>query len=84
VGVKSKKPSLIRDPADWARDWGWVSPVRTKRAADRLRSLAEGLRDTYGEDDKWAGELIGVAAYLEKSTRSTASARRKRLEEVLR
>lgn len=63
-------PPLIRDPADWARDWGWVSRVRRDRAVARLRELAEAMRGTGDEGAvAWAAELEDVARYLTKNTR---------------
>ena len=29
-----KRPNLIRDPADWARSWGWIN----RKQADELRN----------------------------------------------
>lgn len=59
---------LTRDPADWARDWGWVSRVRAKRAATRLLNVAEGIENALGTDDEgaqyWVGELRSIAKYI--------------------
>lgn len=63
---------LIRDPAEWARDSGWVSRVRAERAAGRLLRLAEAveLDGTLGGD--WPAELRAVAKYLAPKRRGEA------------
>lgn len=60
---------LTRDPAEWARDWGWVSRVRAKRAAKRLLAVAEQLDLAFGAEpddgiEAWIAELRSVAKYL--------------------
>lgn len=58
---------LLRDPADWARQWGWVSRLRAERAANRLLALAEIMRDGLDADEVaevWCQEAEAVAAYL--------------------
>lgn len=63
----TSKPNLIRDPAEWARQFGWVSGLRARRAASRLRDLAESIRnDDEGAEhhETWARELESVAKYL--------------------
>ncbi len=67
---RTMRTPLIRDPADWARDAGWVSRIRAKRAADRLRALGSTIRDALNDEggELWAAELEEVAAYLEKNT----------------
>lgn len=62
-----KKPSLVRDPADWARDNGWVSELRAGRAASRLIALASEIEDDVwpgSDESRWAIELRDVARYL--------------------
>lgn len=56
--------NLIRDPADWARSWGWVSRLRAARAATRLRNLADDLERSPGGEEWWVQELLSVANYL--------------------
>ena len=62
------KTPLIRDPADWAREQGWVSRLRAERAAKRLDHIAQVISDTLGDEDDlgeiWADSLIEVANYL--------------------
>lgn len=68
--AKSSTP-LIRDPADWARDAGWVSRLRADRAAKRIRDIADGIDFALDCDEtgqEWVAELRAVARYL--TTRS--------------
>jgi hypothetical protein len=60
---------LIRDPDDWARQWGWVSRRRAEHAAARLRELGRVIEETLGDEDDgagpiWRAELEKVARYL--------------------
>jgi hypothetical protein len=42
--MKDKAP-LIRNPEDWARDWGWVSRRRALNAAARIGKVADALEE---------------------------------------
>jgi hypothetical protein len=74
--------TLTRDPADWARQWGWMSPLRAARAAARLRTLAEGIVADLGDAEmdkltrtlglpwrEWVAELESLAEYVEPKNR---------------
>jgi hypothetical protein len=66
--------SLIRDPADWARDWGWISNRRAKTLAVKLRAVNEAmegaLQGEYGTNDEgvkmWTKEIERIAKVLDK------------------
>lgn len=64
---QQKPDKLIRDPADWARDAGWVSRIRAERAAGRLRDLASIIDGALDGDEgaaMWVAELKALATYL--------------------
>lgn len=74
----SERPELIRDAADWARDWGWVSPRIAKNQADRLREIAlviKGALDDEGAD-LWAREIERVARKIDPTPKREATKRR--------
>jgi hypothetical protein len=69
---------VIRDPADWARDWGWVSRQRAVNAARKIDAVAnaiEGALDDEGAD-LWVGALRKISRDIAPSQ---VPAERKRL-----
>jgi hypothetical protein len=66
--------SLIRDPADWARDWGWISNRKAKNLAAKLRAVNEAMKAAlegeYGVGDEgvemWTKEIERIAKLLDK------------------
>lgn len=60
---------LTRDPAEWARESGWVSRIRAERAAERLTRLAFALEGQV--DVTCIEELHAVARYLAPKLRVT-------------
>lgn len=64
-----KRTPLIRTPESWATDHGWVSRLRAKRAAARLRDLGRIIDGALNADEDegvrmWIDELEEIAAYL--------------------
>ncbi len=60
------RPALIRDPADWARDCGWVSRLRAQNLAAKIDNVAaaiEGALDDEGAD-LWVKELRQISKTL--------------------
>lgn len=47
----NERPALIRDPADWATDWGWVSRRRAQNIAAKLEELARTMEETIPSED---------------------------------
>jgi hypothetical protein len=68
----SPKPSLFRDPADWARDHGWVSRRRAINASRKLEGIADILDGDLPrsvDDREWAArELRKIAAKIAPRT----------------
>lgn len=59
--------NLIRDPAEWARDWGWVSRRRATNIAARIENVALVIEGAlYGDEgaEMWAKELREIAKTL--------------------
>jgi len=38
-----KRPNLIRDPAEWAREWGWINRKQADELRAALRACARQL-----------------------------------------
>ena len=68
---------LIRDPAEWASAWGWISRLRAERIARDLRVLASEIENSAMGDPaakRWASEVRKIAKRVEpKMKRSVQS-----------
>ena len=74
------RPPLFRDPADWARDWGWLSPKKAENRASELRDIAraiEGALDDEGAAD-WVRSIREVADKIDPARNAADYRRRKR------
>jgi len=78
----SERPELFRQPDDWARDWGWVSPRRAANDAAALRNLASTLRDSLNDEggEMWAKECERIAKRIDPAINSAKYRARKRRE----
>lgn len=61
---------LMRDPAEWAAESGWISPRKARNDAAKLRELATTMRDTFSDDEGgavefWARECERIAKRLD-------------------
>lgn len=69
--MTNTKPSLFRDPADWAREGGWVSRRRAVNLRRKLDAIAEGIEGAmYGDEgaELWAQEIRKIASDLAPKT----------------
>jgi hypothetical protein len=74
-----ERPELIRDPAGWARDWGWISPKKAANDASALRQLAQVMRGSMDGDEGvevWARECERIARRLDPAPKVAALKRR--------
>lgn len=57
---------MIRDPADWARDWGWVSRQRAVNAARKIDTVADAIEGALDDEgaDMWVGALRKISRDL--------------------
>jgi hypothetical protein len=55
---------LIRDPAEWAREFGWISRRRAENMARDLFSLAGQIEGADPPQPGWAKELRRIAKKL--------------------
>ena len=65
------KPSLFRDPEDWARDHGWVSRRRALNARRKLDLLADAIEGALDGDEgaqDWCRYIRKIAADLAPRT----------------
>ena len=65
------KPSLFRDPADWARDHGWISRRRALNVRRQLDQIAEGIEGAMHGDEgamEWARDIRKIGASVAPRT----------------
>jgi len=57
---------LIRDPEDWARDWGWVSRRRAVNLAAKIENVAVAIEGSLDDEGAqvWVKELRSIGKTL--------------------
>lgn len=79
--------ALIRDPADWATDNGWVSRRRAVHFRKRLDNFAEVVLATLGDSDPgaqmWARELRKIGREIAPDETPVQKRYRNQMREAL-
>ena len=79
--MRKDSSPLIRNAADWARDWGWVSPRKAENRARELRAIADAIDGALEGDDgaaEWVRAIRSIAAKIDPVKTREATRRRGR------
>lgn len=54
---------IVRDPAEWARDWGWVSRRRAVNLAKKIDAVADAIDGSLDDEGAavWVSELRQIS-----------------------
>lgn len=80
MNPRTQRSPLFRDPADWARDWGWLSPKKAENRAREVRDVADAIERTLGDDEAaaiWCPALRKIADQIDPANNAAEYRRRK-------